>query len=60
MSNPRVTITTDPPRPKDKKMRLKESGGVASWLMLSPSLIFLDPGIPWITWSLMEMHTLAG
>ena len=39
--NPQLAPTTRTPRPADKKMRLKESGGVASWIMLAPSLIFL-------------------
>ena len=39
--NPQLAPTNRPPRPVNKKMRLKESGGVASWLMLSPSLVFL-------------------
>ena len=33
--------TTMPPRPVNRKMRLKESGGLAAGLMLAPSLIFL-------------------
>ncbi len=33
--------TNRPPRPVNKKMRLKESGSVAAGLMLAPSLIFL-------------------
>ena len=33
--------TDMPPRPVNKKMRLKESGGLAAGLMLAPSLIFL-------------------
>ena len=33
--------TDRPPRPVNKKMRLKESGGLAAGLMLTPSLIFL-------------------
>ena len=39
--NPQLAPATRPPRPVNKKMRLKESGGVASWVMLAPSLIFL-------------------
>ena len=39
--NPQLAPATRPPRPVNKNMRLKESGGVSSWLMLSPSLIFL-------------------
>ena len=39
--NPQLAPTTRPPRPVNKKMRLKESGGVAAWVMLAPSLIFL-------------------
>ena len=39
--NPQLAPPTRPPRPVNKKMRLKESGGVASWVMLSPALIFL-------------------
>ena len=39
--NPQLAPTTRTPRPADKKMRLKESGGVAAWVMLAPSLIFL-------------------
>ena len=37
----KVTYTDRPARPKDKKMRLKESGGVSAGLMLLPSIIFL-------------------
>ena len=39
--NPQLAPTTRTPRPADKKMRLKESGGVTAWIMLAPSLIFL-------------------
>ena len=37
----KVTITDKPSRPVNKKMRLKESGGLAAGLMLAPSLFFL-------------------
>lgn len=40
-ANLQLRQTDKPPRPVDKKMRLKESGSVASALMLAPSLIFL-------------------
>jgi len=33
--------TDRPPRPVNRKMRLKESGGLAAGLMLTPALIFL-------------------
>ena len=33
--------TDMPPRPVNKKMRLKEQGGVSAALMLAPSIIFL-------------------
>jgi raffinose/stachyose/melibiose transport system permease protein len=39
--NPQLAPTNKPPRPVNKKMRLKESGGLASGLMLAPSVIFL-------------------
>ncbi len=39
--NPQLAPTTRTPRPANKKMRLKESGGVSAGLMLAPSLIFL-------------------
>ncbi|MBR6028932.1 MAG: sugar ABC transporter permease [Clostridia bacterium] len=39
--NPQLAPATRPPRPVNKKRRLKESGGVASGLMLAPSIIFL-------------------
>ncbi len=39
--NPQLAPTKRPPRPTNKKMRLKESGGLASALMLAPSIIFL-------------------
>ena len=38
---PQLTPTNKPPLPVNKKMRLKESGGLASGLMLAPSVIFL-------------------
>ena len=39
--NPQLAPTNRSPRPANKKMRLKESGGLASGLMLAPSIIFL-------------------
>lgn len=39
--NLQLRPTNRPPRPVDKKMRLKEQGGVSAGLMLAPSLIFL-------------------
>jgi len=39
--NPQLAPTNRSPRPANTKMRLKESGGVASGLMLAPSIIFL-------------------
>lgn len=39
--DPQLRPTNRPPRPVDKRMRLKESGTVAAWVMLAPALIFL-------------------
>ena len=39
--NPQLAPTNRPPRPVNKKMRLKESGSLASALMLAPSIFFL-------------------
>ncbi len=37
----KVTISDRPSRPVNKKMRLKESGGLAAGLMMMPSIVFL-------------------